>query len=92
MSEWQDISDIISDEGRAKLYVGQTLTFSQEGSLHSYKIMRMPKNDKIWVKRINLITADSMTSHTGHDVDMSNETIKNYGGPYCRTCLELIGE
>jgi hypothetical protein len=85
MSNWQDISDIIDmSKPRAQrdIVVGKVLTFNQEGSLHSYKVMRLPKNGRVWVRPITLMNPD----HYGHDVNMTDETVKIYGTYFCEDC------
>lgn len=82
---WIDISDIIDmskPKAQKDVIVGATLTFNYEGSLHSYKVMRLPKNGRVWVKPILLINPD----HYGHNVDVTDEAVKEYGTYYCSDC------
>lgn len=33
-----------------------------------------------------------MKNHYGHNIDVSDETIKEYSAPYCTDCNEVITE
>lgn len=85
MSNWQNISDIIDmskPKAQRDIFVGATLTFNYEGSLHSYKVMKLPKNGNVWVRPITLINPD----HYNHDVIVTDEAIEKYGAYYCNDC------
>lgn len=46
----EEISDVLTKEGIAKLKVGQILMFSYEGSRNEYKITKLnKKSGKCWV-------------------------------------------
>lgn len=95
MSSWDEISDIIDmskPAAQEKIKVGTVLTFNQEGSIHSYKVMKLPKSGKVWVKRITTMTGDELNSHMGHEVDATNEAQLEHGGVWCETCQTVIGE
>lgn len=68
---WQNIGDLLDPHKRKvrDLKIGQTLTFSQEGSLHHYKIMKIPGNGNVWVRRVTLMSDENFKSHYGHNVD-----------------------
>lgn len=53
MAKWEDITDILTDEGKDKLEVGQVLIFTYEGSPLHLKIMRKHKG-KVWAKHTYL--------------------------------------
>ena len=85
MSKWINIGDIIdmsTEKSQRDIKVGITLTFNQEGSIHSYKVMKLGKDGNVWVRPINLMDPN----HYEHDVDGSDETVEKYGVPYCRNC------
>lgn len=72
MSKWENIGDIIDmskPKSKARIKVGSTLSFSQEGSLHHYKVMKLPANGNVWVRRITLMSQDNFKNHYGHNVD-----------------------
>lgn len=50
MAKWEDITDILTDEGKERLEVGQVLMFDYEGSPLHLKIMRKYKG-KVWAKK-----------------------------------------
>ena len=82
MSNWERLDDILTEGGKRRLSVGQVMTFNFEGSLNSWKIMRIFKNGHVWARPINLVDP----RHYGHDVEESADAIAQYGVPYCRTC------
>ena len=51
--KWEDITDILTDEGKENLKVGQVMIFEFEGSPLHLKIMRKYKG-KVWAKRTYL--------------------------------------
>lgn len=73
------------------LEVGQSLTFNFEGSKAYYKIMSLPKNGKIYIKRIYLTDPEDFKGHMGHAIDSSEKTQIAKGGPWCTDCEVLIG-
>lgn len=56
---WEDISDILTPEGVARLKVGQVMIFTFEGSPIHLKIMRK-RNGKVWAKPVHLYTEEEM--------------------------------
>ena len=70
------------EKSQRDIVVGKVLTFNQEGSLHSYKVMKLGKDGNVWVRPINLMNPD----HYGHDVDTSEDAVTMYGTYYCKDC------
>lgn len=57
--KWEDITDILTDKGKAELQVGQVLKFDYEGSPLWLKIVRK-RGGKVWAKKTELYTADEL--------------------------------
>lgn len=84
---WENIADLIDlskPEAKKNVKVGKTLTFKTEGSLHHYKVMQLPKNGNIWVKRITLMSEANFKSHYGHNVDTTQVPM------WCTDCDEPV--
>lgn len=52
---WEDITDVLTKDGAAKLKIGQVLMFNNEGIPIHLKIMRKFKG-KVWAKHTHLYT------------------------------------
>lgn len=57
---WDNISDVLTEEGEQRLEVGQVLMFDYEGSRIDMKIMRKTKNG-VWAKQIKTYDPDDIT-------------------------------
>lgn len=56
---WEDISDILTEEGLAKITEGQVLIFDKDGEQQHYKVMHKTKT-RCWVKQIRLYHPDEV--------------------------------
>lgn len=57
----QEIGDIFTKEGVAKLKTGQILRFSYEGSMNEYKITKLNrKSGKVWVDDVKTYHPDQV--------------------------------
>ena len=70
-SKWEDITDILTEDGAEKIKVGQVLIFDYEGSPLHLKVVRK-RNGKVWAKRIHLYTRDEMEAIDGVDKMLSS--------------------
>lgn len=57
MSQWEDITDVLTKDAQKGLKVGQVLIFEFEGSPLHLKIMRKYKG-KVWAKKNYLQTIE----------------------------------
>lgn len=59
LKTWEDITDILTPEGAARLQVGQVLLFNFEGSPIHLKVKRK-SHGKVWVARTHLYTEEEI--------------------------------
>jgi glucan phosphorylase len=59
MTKWEDISDVLTKKGAAKVKVSQVLMFEFEGSPIHLKIMRKD-GGKVWAKRMHLYKREEL--------------------------------
>lgn len=50
---WEDINDMMTDEGKAKMEIGKVLIFRDNGRERSFKVRRITKRH-LWVEEITL--------------------------------------
>jgi hypothetical protein len=55
----EEITDVLTPEGVARLQVGQVLMFDYEGSRNDMKITKI-KNGRVWAKRIKTYHPDEV--------------------------------
>ncbi|UOF80581.1 hypothetical protein [Caudoviricetes sp.] len=85
----EEITDILTAEGvrSGDFKKGQMLKFEYEGSVTCIKITRIDrKNGRAWGEHIEPINNNVALSHYGHNIDTTEETIKEYRVPYCTDC------
>lgn len=86
----EDISDILTKENikAGKFEKGQLLKFSDEdGNLTYIKIVKLNKKKGTAIgKHVQPSKTENVTSHYGHNVDSSHNTIVDWGSPYCTDC------
>ena len=92
MSKLENVGDIFTTEGKAKLKKGNVLGFIQEGKKVNYKVVSLPGNGNVWVRKIKLTNPLAMRTHHGHTIDTTNETVREFGAPYCSDCEMPISE
>jgi hypothetical protein len=56
-SKWEDITDILTEDGAEKIQVGQVLIFDYEGSPVHLKVVRK-RFGKVWAKKMHLYTQE----------------------------------
>lgn len=57
----QEIGDVFTKDGIAKLKTGQILRFDYEGSMNEYKITKLNrKSGKVWVKDVKTYHPDQV--------------------------------
>lgn len=56
-SSWEDITDILTEDGAEKIQVGQVLIFDYEGSPIHLKVVRK-RLGKVWAKKMHLYTQE----------------------------------
>lgn len=83
MGKKEEITDIFPEpEAIAQFKVGQILKFADGTQI---KITRKTKT-RIWGEHIELLDMDTGMSHYGHNLDVTEEAIQQYGVPYCTDC------
>lgn len=57
---WENIADILTDDGKEKLRKGEVLGFKQaDGDMHFYKVVKINrKSDQYYVKRMKYLYND----------------------------------
>ncbi len=73
MPRWENITDILTEDGAEKIKVGQVLIFNFEGSPLHLKVMRK-RNGKVWAKKTHLYTRDEMAAIDGVDKMLSSKS------------------
>ena len=73
MTKWEDITDILTEDGAEKIKVGQVLIFNFEGSPLHLKVVRK-RNGKVWAKKMHLYTRDEMAAIDGVDKMLSSKS------------------
>lgn len=68
---------------------GMLLKFT-EASLVITKVDR--KNKRTWARHTKTFAQDITLSHYDHNVDPTEEAIREYGCPYCTDCEIPVGE
>ena len=90
----EDITDVIADlqKGmgitkfkKAGFKVGRVMTFNYEGSLTTLEITRI-EDGKWFAKHVELHEPNTVASHYHHNVNTTEETVREYGSPYCSDC------
>lgn len=56
-SNWEDITDILTEDGAEKIRVGQVLIFDYEGSPVHLKVVRK-RLGKVWAEKTHLYTQE----------------------------------
>lgn len=56
-TKWENITDILTEDGAEKIKVGQVLIFDYEGSAIHLKVVRK-RNGKVWAKKTHLYTQE----------------------------------
>lgn len=59
MSNWENLGDMFTPDGLARLKAGQVLVFDYEGERIKFKIMRIT-GSKCWAKRVTLYREDQV--------------------------------
>jgi len=68
-----------------KIKVGKVLTFGTNGNPVVLEITKVSKG-RYWAKHVELHEKNSVVSHYRHNVDATEEAVKEYGVPYCTDC------
>lgn len=68
---------------------GMLLKFT-EASLVITKIDR--KNKRTWARHTQTFSETHAASHYNHNVDITEESFLEFGGPYCTDCEVVIGD
>ncbi len=85
----EEITDILTAEGirSGEFKKGQMLKFEYEGSQTCIKITRLDKkNGRAWGEHIEPVNNNIALSHYGHNLDATEEAIRQYRVPYCTDC------
>lgn len=85
----EEITDILTADGirSGEFKKGQLLKFEYEGSVTCIKITRLDrKNGKAWGEHIEPVNNNVALSHYGHNLDATEEAIREYRVPYCTDC------
>lgn len=83
MGKKEEITDVISEDGYAKLKVGQVLSFTEA----TLKITKKAKG-RVWAEHVSTpVDVNTGMSHYGHNVDASEP-----GVPYCTDCERPIDQ
>lgn len=85
----EEISDILTAEGirSGEFKKGQMLKFEYEGSQTCIKITRIDrKNGRAWGEHIEPVNNNIALSHYGHNLDATEETIREHRVPFCTDC------
>lgn len=92
MSDWEDIGDILTPKAKARLKRGHVLVFEREDGKHFYKVTMMSHNGRVWVREVPpIVSGDEMLEHNGHQIDATNEAVKEHGNPFCIDCQKVVG-
>lgn len=65
--------------------VGKVLTFDYEGTPVPLEITAIVEG-RYWAKHVELHEPNVVSSHYRHNVDSTEETIREYGVPFCQDC------
>lgn len=71
--------------------VGKVLTFGKDENTTVLEITKIAKG-RYWAKHVELHEKNNVISHYRHNVDATDETIKEYGSPYCTDCEVPVSE
>lgn len=85
----EEITDILTPDGckSGEYKKGQLLKFEHEGSVTCIKITRIDrKNGRAWGEHIEPVNNNVALSHYGHNLDATEEAIREYRVPYCTDC------
>lgn len=91
----EEITDILTVEGilSGDFKKGQMLKFNYEGSLTCIKITKLDKkNGRAWGEHISPIAQNVALSHYGHAIDVTKETMEEFGNAYCQDCEVVVSE
>lgn len=100
MGKIEEITDIITELKKnytarnfkkLNLVVGQVMKFSYEGSPVNLKITKI-EDGRYWAEHIELMPIGVGFSHYGHNIDSSEEAIRDWGVPYCTDCMRPVNE
>lgn len=73
-------------------YLKKGKVFEYEGGI-VIKVTRVDrKNKRAWGEHIELVNHNKGFSHYGHNLDSTEEAIKQYGVPYCTDCETPVSE
>lgn len=96
----EEITDIIeqlksryTDENFKKMGIkkGKVLTFGTNEEPVVLEITKISKG-RYWAKHIELHEKNTVVSHYRHNVDATDEALKEYGSPYCTDCEVPVSE
>lgn len=83
MGKKEEITDIFpTPEAIKKIKVGTVLKFDSGVQI---KVTRKTKT-RIWGEHVELLDMDTGMSHYGHNLDVTEEALQEYGVPYCQDC------
>jgi hypothetical protein len=99
--EPEEITDMMADkayvakdeDGEFVFHEGKVLKFNFEGSITTLKITKIDrKNKRMWAEHVELVNQVVVRSHYGHNVDSTEEAMKEYGVPFCTDCQVPVNE
>lgn len=87
----EEITDLIDPKayGDENFKKGLVLKFSQ-ATIRVTRVDR--KNKRAWGEHMELVNHNKGFSHYGHNLDSTEETIKEYGVPFCTDCEIPVSE
>ena len=87
----EEITDLIADHAYddPEFKPGLVLRFSQ-ATIKVTKVDR--KNKRCWGQHVELVKQEVGLGHYKHNIDTTEETVKEFGVPYCTDCEVPINE
>lgn len=95
----EDITDTIeelkkgygADFDKLNIKPGRVMGFDYEGSKTYLEIGRI-EDGRYFAKQVEMHEQNTVASHYRHNVDATEETIKEYGSPWCQDCEIPVSE
>jgi len=87
----EEITDILTEKGikSGEFKKGQLLRFTQT----VIKITKIDKkNGRAWGVHVEPMKYHQAMGHYGHNIDATDEAVKEYGVPFCEDCEVPVNE